>query len=240
MSIRFRLPASGCSDSMEPLNGAGCAMRFFIPRSRLYFEQLIGRRDVLGSVAALLASLAFNGRSSAAVPAGRVEEIKGEAFADASNQHRPLEMSSSIYVGDRVETGPSSRLTMLLGVDTTIRLGERAHILIDQFLSTTGGEISLQSGPMLFDRPSGSPPVPVKIKSPYGLIAVRGTKFFAGPSNGVFGVFVDHGTVVVAGGGSEVVLQAGEGTNLSSPGAKPTAAVKWGNERIQAALASVS
>jgi hypothetical protein len=215
-------------------------MRFPISRSRLYFELPLDRRTALGFVGTLLASTAFNQPANAADPAGRVEEIKGEAFADASNQHRSLEKASSIFVGDRVETGASSRLTMLLGVDTTIRLGERAHLVIDQFLSTTGGEISVQSGPMLFDRPSGSPPVPVKIKSPYGLIAVRGTKFFAGPSNGVFGVFVDHGTVVVAGGGSEVVLQAGEGTNLSSPGAKPTAAVKWGNERIQAALASVS
>jgi hypothetical protein len=69
---------------------------------------------------------------------------------------------------------------------------------------------------------------------------VRGTKFFAGPSNGVFGVFVDHGTVVVSGGGSEVVLQAGEGTNLSSPGSSPTAPVMWGKARIQAALDSVN
>jgi ferric-dicitrate binding protein FerR (iron transport regulator) len=129
---------------------------------------------------------------------------------------------------------------MLLGADTTIRLGERAHLVIDQFLSTTGGEISLQSGPMLFDRPSGSRPIPMKIKSPYGLIAVRGTKFFAGPSNGVFGVFVDHGSVLVSGGGSDVLLQAGEGTNLSGPGAKPTAAVMWGQQRIKAALDSVT
>ena len=215
-------------------------MRFPISRSWLYAGQSLDRRKALGFVGALLASAAFNRRSNAADPAGRVEEIKGEAFADTSNQHRPLEKSSSVYVGDRVETGASSRLTMVLGQDTTIRLGERAHLLIDQFLSTTGGEISLQSGPMLFDRPSGSRAVPMKIKSPYGLIAVRGTKFFAGPSNNVFGVFVEHGTVVVAGGGSEVVLQAGEGTNLSSPGAQPTAAVKWGKARIDAALASVN
>jgi len=175
--------------------------------------------------------------------------VKGEAFVDASNQHRALEKSSSLFVGDRVETGQSSRLTMLLGEDTTIRLGERARLVIDQFLSTTGGEISLQSGPMLFDRPSGSRPLAMQIKSPYGLIAVRGTKFFAGPSNNFFGVFVDHGTVVVSGGGSEVVLQAGEGTNLGpqagsgfdlSNVAKPSAAAMWGKERIQAALASVS
>jgi hypothetical protein len=215
-------------------------MRFSISRSRLYFGQPLDRRKALGFVATLLASVAFNRSSNAADPAGRVEEIKGEAFADASNQHRTLEKSSSVFVGDRVETGASSRLTMLLGEDTTIRLGERAHLVIDQFLSTTGGEISLQSGPILFDRPSGSRPVPVKIKSPYGLIAVRGTKFFAGPSNNVFGVFVDHGTVVVSGGGSEVVLQAGEGTNLGSPGSSPTAPVQWGKARIDAAIASVS
>ena len=87
----------------------------------------------------------------------------------------------------------------------------------------------------------------MKIKSPYGLIAVRGTKFFAGPSNAVFGVFVDHGTVVVSGGGSEVVLQAGEGTFRAASGdidlnsvAKPTAPSMWGKARIQAALASVN
>src|SRR6266702_468097 len=215
-------------------------MRIPISRSRLYFGQPLDRRKALGFVGTLLASAVFNRPSNAADPAGRVEEIKGEAFADASNQHRSLEKSSSVYVGDRVETGAFSRLTMLLGEDTTIRLGERAHLLIDRFLSTTGGEISLLSGPMLFDRPSGSRTIAMKIKSPYGLIAVRGTTFFAGPSNGVFGVFVDHGTVVVSGGGSEVELQAGDGTNLNSPGSSPTAPVKWGRARIDAAIASVS
>ena len=214
-------------------------MRFMIPGSRRYFGQSLDRRDVLGFVGTLFASMAFSAPSCAADRAGRVEEIKGEAFVDASNQHRALEKSSDVYVGDRVGTGASSRLTMLLGEDTTIKLGEKAQLVIDQFLSTTGGEISLQSGPMLFDRPSGSRPVPMKIRSSYGLIAVRGTKFFAGPSNGVFGVFVDHGTVAVSGGGSEVVLEAGQGTNLASPGAKPSAPVAWGPERIRAALASV-
>jgi len=215
-------------------------MRFKIPESRRYFGQSLDRRDVLGFVGALFASAALNAPARAADPAGRVEEIKGEAFVDKSNQHRPLEKAASLYVGDRVGTGPASRLTMLLTPDTTIKLGEKAQLVIDRFLSTTGGEISLQSGPMLFDRPSGSKPVPVKIRSSYGLIAVRGTKFFAGPSNGVFGVFVDHGTVVVSGGGRKVVLQAGQGTNLDAPGSKPTAPVMWGQQRISAALASVS
>src|ERR1700712_1133118 len=210
-------------------------MHFTIPGSLRYFGQSLDRRDVFGFVGTLLASAVFSAPSRAADRAGRVEEIKGEAFVDASNQHRALEKSSDVYVGDRVATGASSRLTMLLGEDTTIKLGEKAQLVIDQFLSTTGGEISLQSGPLLFDRPSGSKPVPVRIRSSYGLIAVRGTKFFAGPSNGVFGVFVDHGTVAVSGGGSEVVLQAGRGTDLDSPGSKPSAGAAWSPERIRAA-----
>jgi ferric-dicitrate binding protein FerR (iron transport regulator) len=214
-------------------------MRFPILRSQRYFSQFVARRDVFSLFMGTALASVFSARSNAADAAGLVEEIKGEAFADASNQHRVLEKSSSVYVGDSVATGPSSRLTMLLGEDTTIRLGEQAHLVIDQFLSTTGGEISLQSGPMLFERPNDSRPLPVKIKSSYGLIAVRGTTFFAGPSNDVFGVFVDHGSVVVSNGGSEVTLNAGEGTNLANPDSKPTAPVAWGKERIRKALDSV-
>lgn len=212
-----------------------------IGRPRHHSGSKLNRRGALGLFAsAIFAPTVFNSSSSAADPAGRVDEIKGEAFADASNQHRTLEKSSSLYIGERVGTGPTSRLTMLLGEDTTIRLGERANLVIDKFLAQTGGEISLESGPLLFDRPAGARAVPMRIKSSYGLIAVRGTKFFAGPSKGVFGVFVDHGTVVVSAAGAEVVLQAGEGTNLAGGDAKPTAAVAWGAERIRSALDSVS
>jgi hypothetical protein len=215
-------------------------MGFSVSRVRRCLTQPLDRRDVLGFAGALFAATAFNGTSRAADPAGRVEEVKGEAFANASNQNRPLERSSSIFVGDRVATGSSSRLTMLLGADTTIRLGERANLVIDKFLVEAGGEISLESGPMLFDRPAGSRPVPMQFKSSYGLIAVRGTRFFAGPSNGVFGVFVDRGTVQVSGGGGEVVLTAGQGTDVRSPGSRPTPSVVWGAERVRRAFDSVN
>ncbi len=172
-------------------------------------------------------------------PAGQVQELKGEAFADAAQQHRALQKDSPIYVGDRVSTGTASRLTMHLGADTTIQLGEKTELVIDKFLADTGGEISLESGPMLFDRPPGAKRVPMQIRSAYALIAVRGTQFFAGPSNGVFGVFVQNGSVEVTGDGTTVTLTAGQGTNLQSPGATPTAPVNWGQPRIDAAYQSV-
>jgi ferric-dicitrate binding protein FerR (iron transport regulator) len=175
----------------------------------------------------------------AADPAGQVQELKGEAFADAAQQHRVLAKDAPIFVGDRISTGTASRLTMHLGVDTTISLGEKTELVIDKFLPDTGGEISLESGPMLFDRPAGAKRIPMQIRSAYALIAVRGTQFFAGPSNGVFGVFVQNGTLEVTGAGQTVSLTAGQGTNLQSPGAAPTAPVNWGQPRIDAAYQSV-
>jgi len=100
--------------------------------------------------------------------------------------------------------------------------------------------MTLRSGPLLFDRPPRSARAAVQIRSPFALIAVRGTRFFAGPSNGRFGVFVVRGSVAVTSAGQQVILREGEGTDVVSPGTPPTPIKRWAPERIGAALASVS
>jgi FecR protein len=176
----------------------------------------------------------------AAEPAGSVEDVSGEAFAEAHAVRRLLERLAPVFLGDQVGTGAASRLGMRLGRDTTLRLGENARLRIDRFLLDAGGEVTLRSGPLLFDRPVGGVPRPMQIRSPFALIAVRGTRFFAGPSNGRFGVFVDRGSVTVTAAGRRVILRDGEGTDFSAPGTRPTPVKQWGAERIRAALASVS
>ena len=80
----------------------------------------------------------------------------------------------------------------------------------------------------------------VTVRSPFGLMAVRGTRFFAGPSNGVFGVFVERGSVLVVGVQTAVLVTSGFGTNIARPGAEPTDSAAWGAARIANAFASVS
>jgi ferric-dicitrate binding protein FerR (iron transport regulator) len=174
----------------------------------------------------------------AAESVGSVEEVTGEAFGELESAHRTLDRAAPIFLNEEVVTGLASRLAMRLGRDTTVKLGEQARLKIDRFLVNAGGEMTLQSGPMLFDgrpRPAG-----VQIRSPFALIAVRGTRFFAGPSNDRFGVFVARGSVAVSAAGQQVVLHEGEGTDIASPGAPPTPVKRWAAERIRAALASVS
>jgi ferric-dicitrate binding protein FerR (iron transport regulator) len=177
--------------------------------------------------------------ASAAERVGSVEDVKGEAFAELDAARRTLDPAAPVFLGDEVATGIASRLGMRLGGDTIVRLGEQARLKIDRFLVDAGGDMTLRSGPLLFDRPPGRAPAAV-IRSPFALIAVRGTQFFAGPSNGRFSVFVARGSVAVISAGQQVILREGEGTDFVSPGTPPTPVKRWAPERIRAALASVS
>ena len=169
---------------------------------------------------------------------GSVEEITGEAFAELESVRRTLDRAAPVFLGEEVVTGVASRLRMRLGRNTTVRLGEQARLKIDRFLVDAGGEMTLRSGPLLFD---GKPRrAGVQIRSPFALIALRGTRFFAGPSNDRFGVFAMRGSVAVTSAGQQVILRKGEGTDIFSPAMPPTPVKRWAPERVRAALASVS
>jgi ferric-dicitrate binding protein FerR (iron transport regulator) len=208
------------------------------PETRADRHRLHRRSFVCASGVALALAALRGAKAQTTEPAGMIEEVKGEGFAESRAARRTLERDSPVFVADLVGTGAASRLLLRLGEQTRVRLGERARIIIDRYLVNAGGEFTLEAGAMHFDRPSGKP-APVRIRSPYGLIAVRGTRFFAGPSAGVFGVFVERGTVSVMAAGREVVLLMGQGTDIPQPGEKPTTARRWRDLRIREALESV-
>jgi hypothetical protein len=203
--------------------------------------QEFDRRELLRAAAVgAVVLLPTAAQAERAEKVGAVEDIRGEAFAVDQAQRRTLDRAAPLFINDLIGTGANSRLTMLLGKDTTLRLGEQARLTLDRLLVNAGGEITLQSGPILFNRPAGAAPARMRIQSSFGLIAVRGTRFFAGPSNNVFGVFVERGSVSVAAAGTQVIVRAGQGTNIAQPGAAPTAPAPWGAERIRTAIESVT
>jgi hypothetical protein len=202
-------------------------------------RRTLDRRSLLTAAISVVIAVPDVAHAQSGEQAGSVEEINGEAFAEARAQRRVLSRAAPLFIDDLVATGADSRLTLNLGKDTTLRLGQKVRLTIDRLLVDAGGEITLQAGPILFNRPAGSQSIPTRIKSAYGLIAVRGTRFFAGPSNDVFGVFVERGSVAVSAAGKRVLLQAGQGTNIPRPGDAPTPPAQWRPERVRAALASV-
>lgn len=179
-------------------------------------------------------------RASAADPAGQVQTSRGECYAQSAAERRALAPSAPVFIGDAVGTGVQSALGMRLGAATEVRLGAEARLRIDRFVVNAGGVLVLERGGMLYDHDPADRSNDVTVHSPFGLLAVRGTRFFAGPSNGVFGVFVQHGAVTVVGVRSAVLLVAGMGTNIAHAGDEPTPPTEWGKARIESALASVT
>jgi ferric-dicitrate binding protein FerR (iron transport regulator) len=177
---------------------------------------------------------------AAAEVAGYVEEIRGQVTAELAAQRRILVPHSDVFLGDDVASAERSHAALQLGRDTSLRLGANARVRIDRFIVSAGGVLTLEAGPLLLDKAPGPPASALQVRGSFGLITIRGTRIFVGPSNGVIGVFVVHGLIDVTAGGQSIVLQTGEGTNIAAPGAPPTPPVLWGEGRIRAALASVN
>jgi hypothetical protein len=197
----------------------------------------IPRRAVLGGLTgAWFATRA----ASAAQQAGEVESSRGECYAQTAAARRALAPAAELFIGDTVGTGEQSALSLHLGTTTQVKLGAVARLRIDRFVVNAGGVLVLESGGMVYDHDPKADQGNVAVRVPFGLVAVRGTRFFAGPSNGVFGVFVERGEVMVVGVNTAVTVTSGFGSDLSHAGAEPTTPHQWAAARIASAFASVN
>ncbi len=201
---------------------------------------LIHRRSMLIGLALAGVRPVFAQAAMQIVEAGSVLQVTGQSTGQLRGAKRSLAVGDSVFIDDMLATGSGARLAARLGELTRLSLGERTRVRIDKFLVDRGGELVLERGAILFDRPDDKPSGPLNLTTPFGLIAARGTKFFAGPSNGVFGVFVDHGLVTVKNRGGQVTLTNGQGTDLKSRSVAPTPPKAWSDSRIAMALASAS
>ncbi len=199
--------------------------------SRRGFLRLMG-----GTLAASSLSISTG---NAADVIGKVVALDGQVMALRGKSEMIMQINQGVVVKDVVVTGAKSSVALLFGDQTKIQLGERSELLIDEFLLGTQGAFDLSKGALVFDRPEDAPRTPVAINSVFGQLGVRGTRFFAGPSNGVFGVFVERGRLDVSAAGEQRVLEAGDGVNIAAPGAAPSAVAQWSTSRINAAFASV-
>lgn len=197
------------------------------------FPIFVTRRQALAIVTGSLITALGPKQSAAAELAGSVAELTGIATAAAEGKTRSLSLKEAVLVGDLVKTEAEARLALLLGARTTLRLGGQTELRLDRYLMDAGGEIDFLQGAILFDRPGGQPSANLRFKTPYGMIAVRGTSFLAGPSRRAFSVFVSRGKVEVTGGGRTIVLGSKQGTDIARPGAAPSRPRVWSAKRIR-------
>jgi ferric-dicitrate binding protein FerR (iron transport regulator) len=198
----------------------------------------LSRRLFIAGSALALTGIGIRATQANAV-IGKAVEITGDVTRKQADLLEGLKAGASLMDHDFLKTGKESFASLELGDDTSLRLGSETELLIDTFIAGQGGVIELGTGQMVFDRPEGLAKIDLTMRTAFGMIGVRGTKFFAGPSRGVFAVFVEHGLVEVSGGGVTRQVAGGQGVEIASAGAAPGDITQWGEARIREAYASV-
>jgi ferric-dicitrate binding protein FerR (iron transport regulator) len=209
-----------------------------------YINRGLTRRETLG-LAGLLALLPAM-PVSADTEIGKIVDAKGDVLRTQNDIEAKIRSGAPLANNDLVTTGSKSFASMTLGTDTKIIMGEKTEVLLDSFLAEQGGTLELVSGDMVFDRPEGKPKIDLTIRTTFGQIGVRGTKFFAGRNRGNFAIFVEHGLVEVKSGDTLRKVGAGEGVDIASDaktrslfGSDISDTKKWGKGRIEEAYKSV-
>ena len=202
------------------------------------------RRETLGLAGALALAQVLPAHASDSI--GEVIDAKGDVVKMQNDVETAIKTGAPLVNNDLVATGKRSFASMRLGADTKILMGENTEVMLDSFLAEQGGVIELVSGDMVFDRPEGTPKIDLTIRTTFGQIGVRGTRFFTGKSRGTFAVFVEHGLVEVKSGETLRKVGPGEGVDIATDaktrslfGGDMSETKKWGKGRIEEAYRSV-
>jgi len=172
---------------------------------------------------------------------GEVTALAGQATALFSGEApRPLAPAAPILMEDLLTTGAGARLACRIEGGIALQLGENAALRVtmaDLRGPRRGVAVRGFGGAVLMDIPPQPRGAAVGLTMPWAHIGVRGTRFFAGASNGRNAVFVARGAVAVTAAGGSAVVAAGEGVDVVD--GVPSAPAPWSEARIDAALASV-
>lgn len=179
------------------------------------------------------------GSAQAADPVGQVSEARGRATGLLGGVARELAAGAAVYLAETLRTADAARLSLQFGERTRLQVGERTQVRIDTAIVEHGGVLVLERGALMFDR-NDAEEGSLTVRTPFGTVATRGTRFFVGPSRGAMGVFCARGRVAVRTDAGEVELGAGEGTNLMGADEPPSPKVRWNPGRVAEAMASVN
>lgn len=173
---------------------------------------------------------------------GKLERAKNQVTAKAPDQTsaRTLAASNPLFQNETVATGANARAELRLSDDTSLVLGEKAEVLLDEFVYDADGAavINLTTGALRFVSSLSGHPGKLTIKTPAATIGVRGTDFWVGPIDGVYGVLLLGGKVDVENDGGKVTLDTPRtGTLIQGPDIAPGAPVAWPDDRRVRALA---
>ncbi len=177
-----------------------------------------------------------------------VTKLRNSAHVFRKGQQIALNEGFKIEEFDEVLTGKDTRVEITFIDGTKLNIGEHSNIVIDKFLFDPVNHLgiailrSLEGAFRFVTGNIGKVNQPqIVVQSRFGVIGVRGTDFWAGPSRGVYGVLLLDGSIsVVNPMGQRILTAPGTGVNLTGNDAPPSEVTAWGAERAADALAAVA
>lgn len=145
-------------------------------------------RTVSGMLMIALPLLAQS--QSTAEPIGYVKTVAGEAWVSNAGQRVRAAPGSTVLLGSQLITGSASALGVAFKDNTLMSIGPDTELTVDEYLyAPAKGQLSLSTrlGRGTLNYISGViaklKPEAVTIKTPAGIIGVRGTQFVAKVEN---------------------------------------------------------
>lgn len=177
-----------------------------------------------------------------------VSRLRNAAAVIRQGQQINIQVGHKLRKFDEIKSGENARVEIIFNDGTKLNIGADCHIIIDEFLFDPDENIGIAilralQGPFRFitGRIGKVLQPQVVVQSPFGIVGVRGTDFWAGPSRGVYGVLLLDGSISVTNPlGQRILTTPGTGVNLTGNNAPPGEVTIWGAGRAQEALADVA
>ena len=177
-----------------------------------------------------------------------VTRLRNTAVVIRKGQQLDVQAGHKLQKFDAIKSGKNARVEIIFNDGTKLYIGANCHIVIDEFLFDPDKNIGTTilralQGPFRFitGRIGKVQKPQVVVQSRFGVVGVRGTDFWAGPSRGVYGVLLLDGSISVTNPfGQRILTEAGTGVNLTSNTAPPGEVTVWGALRAREALDDVA
>jgi len=134
----------------------------------------------------LLISLTFTGAAYAVAPVAVVDNVQKSVVVQRDGKEHSLVVGETLQKGDAIKTGQDSRVWIRFHDGSVIKLGEQAHLVLDQLIPSSKQQgwleatFSLATGIFRFTAHTDQPKRAVEVRVGNSLtLGIRGTDFFA-------------------------------------------------------------
>ena len=139
-------------------------------------------RFVIVSLSLMLA-LIFTPRAQAQTPAGTISVLSGNAAIERAGSPILAAQGTALQVGDRLKTGPNSRVTISLSDGSTLELSDSSTLVLTENVLNPDGsrastKVTLFGGlvrSLVKHNPAGNPNF--EVHTPNAVASARGTMF---------------------------------------------------------------